>query len=222
MSLHVTSASLTGNARKNNEDCLGFDERLKFFALADGMGGLPHGEVASETVVKAAVKAAATQPLDAQARTLAAFTAAIAAMRRKHVSHPGMGTTLVTLAFDRAEMTVVVGNAGDSRCYRLRAGRPVLLTKDQSTMGMVWGGITTNNLPSPKIDVVDVEPGDSFLLCSDGVSNELTINQIAEAMSPKTFGRGNLGGAARVVNNAVFDPGLGRDNASAVLVRVRR
>lgn len=204
--LRATHFSHIGNVRKTNEDSLDFDRSKRFFVVADGISGLPDGEVASEAATSAAMKAKHADPVT---HTFQAFHLASMAVKR----HRGkMGTTMVSLAFDRPKRTAVIGNCGDSRAYRLRDGKLERLTTDQRHGNMLYNVLTTYSHCEPVIKLTSVKSGDVFLLCSDGVTNELDKDTLTTLVS--RFG------AQRVVRAAIGGPGLGRDNASAIIVRV--
>jgi protein phosphatase len=145
-----------------------------------------------------------------------------------------MGTTLVVGVF--RDTRLLLGHIGDSRCYRLRAGRLMQITHDHSLLQeQIDAGLITveqaafsanKNLVTRAVGVEDtvllethlheVLPGDLYLLCSDGLSDMLddeTIAQVLQSCDLLPEGADALIGAAN-------DAG-GKDNISVVLVRVR-
>ncbi|HEX7383302.1 MAG TPA: protein phosphatase 2C domain-containing protein, partial [Burkholderiaceae bacterium] len=137
-------ATDTGRARSNNEDAVALEESAALAVLADGMGGYNAGEVAS-TMATSFIKnelgrwleEAGTNATDADVRRAldicvdnanrAIFNAA-----NSNPQYAGMGTTLVVALF--RDNRLLVGHVGDSRAYRLRAGRLQQITRDHSLL----------------------------------------------------------------------------------------
>lgn len=196
---HGVALSDRGLVRPRNEDAFLAAPDVRLFAVADGMGGHAAGDVASRIAVETlrATFARAPSPLiQAPAlarRLLAAFAAAnesILQYTRLHRETAGMGTTLTALIPLRTRPQAVLAHIGDSRAYRLRRGALLQLTHDHTwVQQQVDAGILTSHqarhhqlssvlsrvLGTPAVGpadtfVVDVEPGDRFLLCSDGLT----------------------------------------------------
>jgi protein phosphatase len=147
--------------------------------------------------------------------------------------YAGMGTTLVVVVV--RELRLLVGHVGDSRAYRLRAGRLQQITRDHSLLQeQIDAGLITQeqaafsankNLVTRAIGVEDtvllethqheLQPGDLVLLCSDGLSDMLDDASIAQVLQMHE----SLPAAAAALIEAANDAG-GRDNISVVLVRV--
>ena len=145
----------------------------------------------------------------------------------------GMGTTCVALLFGR-DGKAWVAHVGDSRAYRLSAGRLSQLTNDHSVVGelMRMGKITseqarnhpqrneilraigTQESVSVDLSPVPVEPGDRFLLCSDGLSTMLSDTRIADVL-----GREAPEHAARILVDLANEHG-GADNISVQIAAV--
>ena len=148
-----------------------------------------------------------------------------------------MGTTLAALAL-RPDGSVLVAHVGDSRIYRLRKNILHCLTRDHSLLreqldaGMIgskdeappaWKGLLTRALGvgaevEPELDVLALEPGDIYLLCSDGLNDMVSDEDIALALD--AFGV-NLELAATHLVQMANDNG-GRDNVSIILVKILR
>ena len=145
-----------------------------------------------------------------------------------------MGTTLVALAVGDAQITVV--HAGDSRCYRLRGGELKRLTRDHSIVeemitarpsmtaeeiaAFAHRNVVTRSLGSrdevePELLVEPLEPGDLYLLCSDGLWGSVPDERIGAIIRSTT----EIEAACQLLIDAANDAG-GPDNISAVLVRV--
>ena len=193
----ATARTDVGRRRTSNEDAYVCDPPL--FAVADGMGGAQAGEVAS------GIAAAA---LEAGARRLRGEEAVAALIREANTriherSHAdpataGMGTTVTVAVLDGAGGTLALGHVGDSRAYRIRGDRLEQLTADHSVVAeLVRTGrlapeeadrhplrsaITRALGTEPTVDVdtltVAAEPGDLYLLCSDGLTTMVDDDEI--------------------------------------------
>lgn len=157
--------------------------------VADGMGGHAAGEVASATAAEVIARAYYTAPGEPAEALRTAFEAANAAVHAAaEADRAGMGTTCVALVLRGSE--AFAAHVGDSRLYRLRAGVLDRLTEDHSLVGeMVGRGLLTEeearaheqrNVITRALGVraevevtlagpIPVEPGDVFVLCSDGL-----------------------------------------------------
>ena len=191
----------TGLVRTNNEDSYFTDPENQLAIVADGMGGHAAGEVASkitvDTISGCLKPQASLWPFGrAQRERTRLFDAIRLANRRVRETAAadgalaGMGTTVVVLWIRGRRAHVA--HVGDSRIYRYRRGGLVQLTRDHS-----WpseDGAMRNVLTraigaedSVEIDhqLVDVAPGDIFLLCSDGltrpVADETIVNTLRES-----------------------------------------
>lgn len=191
----------TGRQRDHNEDAFAIEPGLGIALLADGMGGHNAGEVASEMAIATTLAILSqTQGLSAQDRLETAIQASHAGIREKAASsnrYQGMGTTLVAVVLDSA--TLAVGHVGDSRLYRLRKGELELLTRDHSLLqefidkGLytpeearqkVARNILTQALgleEAVRIDIGEfpLQAGDRYLLCSDGLHEMVSDNEIS-------------------------------------------
>ena len=147
--------------------------------------------------------------------------------------HAGMGTTIIVAVFGNHAVTIA--HVGDSRAYRLRRGELVQLTRDHSLLqeqidaGLVhpeWARFAQNkNLVTravgvgPDMEVEEntysTEPGDTFLLCSDGLSDMLTHAEILTALSEH---ESSLEEACNVLIELANANG-GYDNISVILMR---
>jgi PPM family protein phosphatase len=238
----ATALSDRGRMRPRNEDAYLVRTDANIFAVADGMGGHAAGDIASQLAVRCLSDAfpRARSPR-MRARTLsrrlrAAFDTANAALLQYAAHHrecSGMGTTLTALAPLRSPPQCVIAHVGDSRAYRMRAGELVQLTADhtwvqqQVDAGILtplqarnhpWSPVLsrvlgTDDLEPADMYVVDVAPGDLFLLCSDGLSG-LVEDADLRAMLARSL---PLEQQARELIAAANLRG-GRDNITAVLV----
>ena len=197
-----THASLTdrGRRRRRNEDALLVAPERDLYAVADGMGGHAAGDVASQLAVAALASAVCSPPpagqdaagLAAQLRAaVLAAHEAILAEAEAVTSQRGMGTTLTVCSPLPHEPAAVIAHIGDSRAYRLRAGRLEQLTRDHTWIqnqldegmltpaqarGHPWSSVLLRVLggpgdAEPDLYTVDTRPGDLLLLCTDGLSS---------------------------------------------------
>jgi serine/threonine protein phosphatase PrpC len=223
-----------GRKRRHNEDS--YVCRPPLFAIADGMGGAQAGEVASE------LAAGALRESDVNGGGEPRVVELIQeANRRVHerastdASTTGMGTTM-TVALVESDGRVTIGHVGDSRAYRLRDDRLEQLTDDHSLVAeLVRRGelspqeaevhpqravITRALGTDPDVDVdafsVEAEPGDVYLICSDGLSDMVDAGSLEEIVRRY---RGDLDQAARALVQAANKSG-GEDNITAILFEV--
>lgn len=205
-SIDVASRSDVGQVRSANEDsCEAFslNDGSHLLVLADGMGGHRGGATASSTAVTIisemiGFEKRPSSAVDALGKAIEAANARIHEIAQADPDLEGMGTTVVTFLLDgRGRGTVA--HVGDSRAYRYRQGELTPLTIDHSVVAeMQKRGLLTEQEAAvhprrneilrsvgvlPEVDVevakVEVQPGDRFLLCSDGLSGVVTDDEIA-------------------------------------------
>jgi len=246
MTFEFHCATDTGRSRSNNEDSVAIDEWSSLVVLADGMGGYNAGEVASSMATsfikselgrwlsEAAASATDTDVRRAMEICVDNANRAIFNSANSNPRYAGMGTTLVVGVF--RETRLLLGHVGDSRCYRMRAGRLTQITHDHSLLqeqidaGLITGeqaAFSANkNLVTRAVGVEDtvllethqhdVLPGDIYVLCSDGLTDMLDDETIAQLLQRCEL----LPEAATALIDAANDAG-GKDNISVVLARVR-
>ena len=235
-----------GLARDNNEDSATFDIPTQMAVLADGMGGYNAGEVASgmatafirselsrwltqvgKTANAREVRRALEICVDNANRSI--FNAA-----NSNPQYAGMGTTLVVGVYHEARL--MLGHIGDSRCYRLRGEEFTQITKDHSLLQeQLDAGLITpeqaatslnKNLVTRALGVEDsvllevnehkVEPGDLYMMCSDGLSDMVDDAGIAQIMrTAETLDQKAL--ALIAAANAAG----GRDNITVLLMQAQ-
>jgi len=242
-------ASDPGKIRTNNEDSLGSfipNSRHQarshgyLFAVADGVGGLDLGEVASATAVSVLTdefeKAQSGAMLISLLPRLVQHANAAVHDRTLAPEFRGkkMATTVVACALRHDQ--AVVSHVGDSRCYLVRNGRARQITQDhtlvneQRKMGLVSAGdiavsesrhvlirsLGPEMFVSPDTTALTIQPGDVLVLCSDGLHDEMPEATIAEiVMQNKSMNDV----AQELVSRAVeLD---GHDNTTAVVIKVR-
>jgi protein phosphatase len=239
--VHYLAAAVTDRGRKrpSNEDAFGYSVEDGVFAVCDGMGGAAAGEIASSLAVdevlrlfdgRFAGQAAPMPQLGEQA--IVAANEAIYSRSQRNYRLNGMGTTLVFLVVEDARVWVL--NVGDSRCYRLRNRTLEQLTLDHSLVeeqvrlgrmtraealrsplrNVITRALGTQCRVTPDIFELQAEPGDLFLLCSDGLTRELTDPAI-ESLLNAELGLEELCATLVVAANKAG----GHDNITCLLVR---
>ena len=236
----------SGLARDNNEDAVAFDAQTGLCILADGMGGYNAGEVASgmacafiksemsRWLSQAGLHANGNEVKRAMEICVQNANHSIFNAANSNPQYTGMGTTLVVGVFQAERL--VVGHIGDSRCYRLRSGEFQQITKDHSLLQeQIDAGLITpeqaltsanKNLVTRALGVEDsvlldvtehrVQVGDVYLLCSDGLSDMIKDQSIADIIS----GNARLEQKATQLISAA-NAGGGRDNISVVLAHAK-
>jgi protein phosphatase len=246
--LQVITRTDPGMVRSHNEDAVFGDASQGLAILADGMGGYNAGEVASgmaTTLLSTEIgKDFHEKPAlggDERAHRLlhdkiVRANTAIHQTAQNQPQYSGMGTTLVMALFH--DNRVTVAHIGDSRLYRLRGTDFMQLTRDHSLLqeqiesGMISAeearlshnkNLVTRALGvepqvEPEIHDFDVSPGDIYLLCSDGLNDMVSDDDIALTLHSLSA---NLELAGDQLIQMANDNG-GRDNVSVILVRVLR
>jgi PPM family protein phosphatase len=246
MIYHFHTQTDPGLARDNNEDSVAFDAPTQMAVLADGMGGYNAGEVASgmaTAFIKSELSRWLTQVgKSANAREVrraleicvdnanrSIFNAA-----NSNSQYAGMGTTLVVGVCHEARL--MLGHIGDSRCYRLRGQELLQITKDHSLLqeqldaGLITpeqAAVSLNkNLVTRALGVEDnvllevnehrVEPGDLYMMCSDGLSDMVDDAGIANILQSED----TMEMKANALISAANAAG-GRDNISVLLMQAQ-
>jgi serine/threonine protein phosphatase PrpC len=202
MALRFTSHGLThlGLVRQRNEDAFLDRAERGLWAVADGMGGHEAGDLASRMIVDALGAIDPPADLDDFVHAAAAELTGVAAALRQRAALLGPGaviaSTVVALLAKSAEFACLW--AGDSRLYRWRAGALQQLTVDHSKVqemvdaGLLRPGemaghplshIVTRSIGGGRLELGmlrdALQPGDRFLLCSDGLTNMVADSEIA-------------------------------------------
>jgi len=237
--MKTISKTDVGKVRTNNEDSILLDQERGIFILADGMGGHNAGEAASRLAVDTAhdflKERIDTMEDDEEILRIldAAVMKAHEAIKEKAESDTklrGMGTTLVVLVIKNEKAYVC--HAGDSRAYLLRDSLK-RLTKDH-TVGDSWvekGYMTreqaplqqwhtltqalgVGNAPAADKKYVDLKTGDLILVCSDGLTDMLTDEEIAEILKKDNNNINELADSLVAEANNRGE----RDNISLILI----
>ena len=224
--------SHVGVVRKNNEDSYLHRPDIGLWAVADGMGGHSAGDVASQTVVECLGQVAANGSLSsmvesAEDKLLEANRRLLALAVNQH--QRTIGSTAVALLARGSHVACLW--AGDSRAYRIRGKRIERMTQDHAMVeDLVSSGLMSRDeamshpqanritraigaMPGLFVDVeiFALEPGDIFLLCSDGLYKELNDADIVKTLN------GNEQSVDALINLALER--RARDNVTVVAVR---
>jgi len=229
-----SARSDAGRVREINEDSCLDQSALGRWAVADGMGGHAVGDLASRLVIDALSRL--TPPVsmksfvaDARARLQTANRQLREEAARRQVQRIG-STVVALLACDRFCGYIW---AGDSRLYLLREGSLRQLTRDHSqvealkSLGvlteeearhhpaqhMITRAVGATDVLELDDDVIEVADGDVFLLCSDGLSNEVSEDDMLAVLSNAACANA----CEELVDMALARGG--RDNITAVVVR---
>lgn len=236
--LEAFGLSDPGCVRANNEDYFISDSESGIFILADGMGGANAGEYAShlsaEMLYEYLLNGANQTGLEMLEQGFLEANWAVREAAQTNAELTGMGTTLV-VARDIGEARLQIGSVGDSRAYLSSGGTLSPLTQDQTWVAEVGArlGLSDEALKKHPMRhvltmavgsteelrmsscIVQLQPGDTVLLCSDGLHGVVTEKILAEALdSEKT-----LPEKCHYLVEAAKNEG-GPDNVTVVLIKL--
>ena len=218
------------------------DDGVQLYAVADGMGGHKAGAMASALAVRTLTRSMARNLQKKQGLTvkeLSGFlqTAVVDANKAIRAANTDegvdAGTTIVAML--RSGQRVVVANLGDSRLYLLRDGQLRTITEDHS---LVAARVAAGNLSAeearvhpdsnlllhylghedevePDLYELDAQPGDRFLLCSDGLWGELQQRRLTRLLGEDLDTRRTVRRLVRAANDAG-----GKDNVTAMVIDI--
>ncbi len=242
VSIRSGHVSITGNYRENNEDNLVVDKQLRYFIVADGMGGQNAGEKASQLAVELipqqldskldfdCVKSSSV--VDTIDTAVEYANSEIMALSELDPSVRNMGTTVVFLVCVGG--CFYIGGVGDSRVYLLRDGQLMQQTTDHSlTQALLDAGTITpeeaenhryknvlyrylgtrDGAAGTDARAVQPQPGDRYLLCSDGVTDGIDDDTILGLMNSSDDPQQ----VATVIVEGALEGGS-RDNISCVVL----
>jgi serine/threonine protein phosphatase PrpC len=232
----VALRSNVGRVRTSNQDEVGEGARPHghWFVVADGMGGHAGGATASRIAVETLLlgEGGGTGTDEKLGNAFRAANSKIHQTGIREARLAGMGTTAVALAFEHGKCWV--GNVGDSRAYRLRGSTLLAITGDHSVVAEFerQGHITneqarahprrnelmrslgTSREVDVDVDPIDAAPGDTFMLCSDGLHGVVNDEAIAGLLAPGTAQE-----ATDALISAANTAG-GPDNISVLVIRI--
>lgn len=232
-----------GRLRRHNEDAVFVNPTKGVAILADGLGGYKAGEVASRMAVmlladkldKLGCNEKKLETLEPELyEQVLTVNRAIYQASVRDARYMGMGTTLVFGLFSGSSL--LVGHVGDSRCYRFREGRLKCLTRDHSFLreqidqgfltefeaqnscnkGLLTRALGVDPGVSSEFHNYSVWDGDVYLFCSDGLSDMVEEEEMAQILRTSTddlFSSGN-----HLIEQA--NKNGGSDNISVILVKV--
>lgn len=200
-----------GRVRTCNEDAFGLDPELSFYVVADGMGGHGNGEVASKIAVDAfaghlreELEKADGVSTEMLRRAIKHAHARVLRAVEEDGTLVGMGTTIVGVLVNGEKL--LIAHVGDSRAYRLRGGRFELLTDDHTWVNqqvaagymseeqarvhplknVVTRALGGESEVEVETDEIELEEGDVYLLCSDGLSAMLDDDEIGTVLRERS------------------------------------
>ncbi|MDZ8053537.1 MAG: Stp1/IreP family PP2C-type Ser/Thr phosphatase [Aulosira sp. ZfuVER01] len=242
MKLNFTGLSDPGLIRSNNQDAYYIDSEQRFCIVADGMGGHAGGEEASRIATREIQEYLTANWLSSQSsqellvQALWRANEAILQDQQDHPERADMGTTAVVVIFRDPE-SPWCAHVGDSRLYRLRGSQLEQITEDHTWVARAikLGDITfeearihpfrhvlsrclgREDLHQVDVQPFDVKAGDRLLLCSDGLTEELVEQKIADYLQDNSA----LEQAAQSLVDAAKAHG-GHDNITVAIVAVEQ
>ena len=228
-----------GLLRTVNQDNYYIDPDGRFFIVADGMGGHAGGQEASQLATQA-IKThlheywkSSTPSAQLLEQAIDKANEAILEDQRNHQERADMGTTAVVVMFRQQQCWLA--HVGDSRIYRFRNSELQQITEDHTWVAkaMKAGDITPEqarihpwrhvlsqclgrkDLHQVDVQSIDIQPGDRLLLCSDGLTEELSDTLIADYLQPSLDEKQ---AAAHLVEAAKENGG--RDNITVVIAEI--
>ncbi|OWK35138.1 PP2C family protein-serine/threonine phosphatase [Fimbriiglobus ruber] len=212
--------------------------------VADGMGGQAAGEIASKRaieIIPRELRKNLTASLGVDAvkgvarRAIVQANEEIMAMGALDKDMKNMGTTVVMAVWRKGGEMFIAG-VGDSRCYLVRDGKIQQLTVDHSLAqalveaktisaaeakehrfkNVLWKYLGSKEVgDGPEVPVIQVQPGDRFLLCTDGLTGAVSDEQLASYIA----GQSDMQACAEGLGQLALDSGS-RDNVSCILIEV--
>ena len=237
MKLKACAKTDIGLKRDNNEDSFFVDKQQGLFIVADGMGGHAAGEIASQIAVES-VRCSlqvtdGKPPLEQLKQAIEEANLAVADAANSNIAHKGMGTTLTVLLLSQQQAHLA--HVGDSRVYRLHDKQLEQLSEDHSLsaeqlrQGLIsieeaqrshFGNILLQAIGiSAEINIclkhLPLAVGESYLLCSDGLSNMLADTEIEKILNQP----GKLDNRCNQLIDDAIAAG-GKDNITAIMVQI--
>ncbi|RYC39756.1 PP2C family protein-serine/threonine phosphatase [Pectobacterium zantedeschiae] len=238
--MKITIASMSNQGdRTSNQDQTGdaIGERSACFVVCDGVAGFPGGDVAAD-IARSSLMDAFDGNTHLNAQSIRDYVNhanhSIRQQQKVSSEHSRMGTTMVSLFIDRDFELAYWAHAGDSRLYLFRRGYLYHVTTDHSLVqqmkdaGHQTEGINNNLLyfalgmgdelrDASYSDVVGIEDGDAFLLCTDGFWNGVTQNQMQQSLHMVNTPEEWMTLMQQIIKNGQLGNGQ-QDNFSALAV----
>lgn len=247
LSLDHASVTIRG-ARPSNQDVLAdvHEDDLSCFILCDGVGGCEGGGVAASIVVEAVCDRFAEEAAFGSRALHSYISHAAQCVKARQSVQPAwkaMSATVTALLIDRRNRCATWMHVGDTRLYLFRDGARYTVTKDHSVAqqlvdaglckpdalarhprrGQLFaaiGAVDSNDLPIPESEPA-LLPGDAFLLCTDGLWENISEKEMAECLGRSTTANEWLAAIRRLCEEVGAPGRQPSDNASAVAVRIR-
>ncbi|HVW43350.1 MAG TPA: PP2C family serine/threonine-protein phosphatase [Amycolatopsis sp.] len=210
LTLRYAVATDVGQRRDANEDSVFTSVRL--LAVADGMGGHVAGEVASSGAIAAITDlderleagTAKADRLEALGDAVADAVSRLTDLADRDPALEGMGTTLTALLWESGQF--FAAHVGDSRGYRLRDGELEQITRDHTVVqelveqgqitpevamthpsrSVLTRALQAGGIADPDLFTVEAQPGDRYLICSDGLSDVVPFDALRETLTTVT------------------------------------
>lgn len=214
MNWEIVTQTHVGNVRQVNEDSFTIEKEMPLMAVADGMGGMYAGEIASQIITNNLSKVESTGLLaeleSVLQQSLQTSNADILAYSKDKLNGKTAGSTVV--AFSAIEDRGICLWAGDSRLYRLRNLHLEQITNDHSQIAeLISNGLiskeeakthASRNVITRAVGVraplvvdsriLDIQPNDTYLLCSDGLYNEVEDREIRYVLNNRDIYRSSV------------------------------
>jgi serine/threonine protein phosphatase PrpC len=229
-----------GRTRPKNEDAFLRDDHQRLYAVADGVGGQPAGEIASAVVVRGLVEffknhkpAPGEDPVQIMKQALSIACHAVLERSQADIVCRGMATTLTACWF--VGRKAVFAHVGDSQGFLLRGSRIRQVTEDHTVAGELRGRGVGGHHPAmqtvfahmltqsvgpelplaPQVCEIPIKRGDVLMLCSDGVTRQTQLTELSHILRQNES-------PERAVEELIrlADERGGLDNATAVVVKV--
>jgi len=209
MAVRFAQFTMVGD-RRSNQDVLGHAEQdgLACFVVSDGVGGQEGGAIAAEIVVRSILERF-RQESSFTPRALRSYLdyaiAQVAQRRKEDTQLQNMSTTVAALLIDQNNRCALWAHLGDTRIYLFRGNKVQSVTRDHSLVqqfadagyctademrthpqrNALYAAIGQEGGMAPEVtqEMVDIQVGDAFLVCSDGLWECLTDKQIEEALA---------------------------------------
>lgn len=238
ISFEYHAKSDMGRVRSNNEDSLIEAPHIGLFGVCDGLGGHAAGEVASSiaaTTLQELVKDSSEAPGEVLKVGIQEANERILRDQVLNPKHRGMGTTVSLVWLVPGDSRLVwIGHVGDSRIYLMEDSQLSQLTEDHSPVFRLFKqGLLTKDqiqqhpqknllerslgvVPDVEVDVfpINPNPGDRFLICSDGLTDLLSDSEILDTLTRNSFEEA----LDHLISGANAKGGV--DNISVVLLKI--
>ncbi len=224
--MSITSSAFThpGHERQNNEDAYYVSDERGLWIVCDGMGGHQEGNYASHLVTDIFAEMQMSGSFDQKIDAVTSQIYNIHRLLQKKVQKMGqdavIGTTLVMMLVEGNQAVSI--HSGDSRCYILRDDRLSLVTQDHAKTvehngedrKMLTKALSAPGELSIEMKRFNIQKNDTYFLCSDGLYEGVTAEQIKASLQAESIEIGLQSLTKRVLQ------GEAHDNLTGVIVRV--